>query len=45
MGSKMLTGSLMFFGPILVIIMVFVEPGGMDEANFAVAAQNALDNS
>lgn len=45
MGSKMLTGSLMFFGPILGIIMVFVEPGGMDEANFAVAAQNAIDNS
>ena len=41
----MLTGSLMFFGPILGIIMVFVEPGGMDEANFAVAAQNAIDNS
>ena len=30
MGSKMLAGSLMFFGPLLGIIMVFVEPGGTD---------------
>ena len=45
MGSKMLTGSMLVFGPLLGIIMVVVEPGGTDEAAFAVAAQKMLDNS
>jgi len=44
-GSKMLTGSMLVFGPLLGIIMMFVEPGGTDEAAFAVAAQKMLDNS
>jgi hypothetical protein len=41
----MLTGSMLVFGPLLGIIMVFVEPGGTDELKFAVAAQKMLDNS
>ena len=46
MGSKMLTGSMLVFGPILAIIMLFVEPGGTtEEESFAVIAQNLLDNS
>ena len=45
MGSKMLTGSMLVFGPLLGIIMLFVEPGGTDDAKFAVAAQKMLDNS
>ena len=46
MGSKMLTGSMLVFGPILAIIMLFVEPGGMeDEAAFSVIVQSLLDNS
>ena len=45
MGSKMLTGSLMFFGPLLGIIMVFVEPGSMSEAPFTDVAQTMADNS
>ncbi len=45
MGSKMLTGSMLVFGPLLGIIMMFVEPGGTDEAAFAVATQKMLDNS
>ena len=45
MGSKMLTGSMLVFGPLLGIIMVFVEPGGTDEDAFAVVAQTMLDNS
>ena len=45
MGSKMLTGSMLVFGPLLGIIMLFVEPGGTDEDKFAVAAQKMLDNS
>ncbi len=46
MGSKMLTGSLMVFGTILTIIMLFVEPGDITEGlTFEVIAQNLLDNS
>ena len=46
MGSKMLTGSMLVFGPILAIIMLFVEPGGTeDEAAFSVIVQSLLDNS
>ena len=45
MGSKMLTGSMLVFGPLLGFIMVFVEPGGTDQAQFAVAAQKMIDNS
>ena len=45
MGSKMLTGSMLVFGPLLGIIMLFVEPGGTDEDKFAVAAQKMLENS
>ena len=45
MGSKMLTGSMLGFGPILAIIMLFVEPGGTtDEESFNVMAQNLLDS-
>ena len=45
MGSKMLTGSMLVFGPILAIIMLFVEPGGTtDEESFNVMAQNLLDS-
>ena len=36
---------MLVFGPLLGIIMLFVEPGGTDEAKFAVAAQKMLDNS
>ena len=45
MGSKMLTGSLMFFGPLLGIIMVFLEPSSSDGETFAVAYQKMVDNS
>ena len=45
MGSKMLAGSMLVGGPLLAIIMAFVEPGSDDNANFAVAAQQLLDNS
>ena len=46
MGSKMLTGSMLVFGPILAIVMLFLEPGGTtEEENFSVIAQNLLDNS
>ena len=46
MGSKMLTGSMLVFGPILAIIMLAFEPGGVtEEASFSVIAQNLLDNS
>ena len=41
----MLTGSMLVFGPLLGFIMVFVEPGGTDQAQFAVAAQKMIDNS
>ena len=41
----MLTGSMLVFGPLLGIIMLFVEPGGTDEDKFAVAAQKMLENS
>ncbi|GIS64887.1 MAG: hypothetical protein CM1200mP3_11350 [Chloroflexota bacterium] len=45
MGSKMLTGSMLVFGPILAIIMLFFEPGGTtDEESFNVMAQNLLDS-
>ena len=45
MGSKMLTGSLMLGGMILGIIMVFVEPSVSETDNFAVSAQQLMDNS
>ena len=45
MASKMLIGSMLVFGPLLGIITVFVEPGSIDEATFAVQSQNMLDNS
>jgi len=46
MGSKMLTGSMLVIGPILAIIMLFLEPGGTtDEESFAIIAQNLQDNS
>lgn len=45
MGSKMLTGSLMLGGMILGIIMVFAEPSVSETDNFAVAAQQLIDNS
>ncbi len=45
MGSKMLTGSLMLGGMILGIIMVFVEPSVSETENFAVSAQQLIDNS
>ena len=46
MGSKMLTGSMLVIGPILAIIMLFLEPGGTtDEESFAFIAQNLQDNS
>ena len=45
MGSKMLTGSLMLGGMILGIIMVFVEPSVSETDNFAVSAQQLIDNS
>ena len=46
MGSKILTGSMLVFGPILAIIMLAFEPGGVtEEASFSVIAQNLLDNS
>ena len=46
MGSKMLTGSMLVIGPILAIIMLFLEPGGTtDSDTFAVAVQGLLDNS
>lgn len=44
-GSKMLTGSLMLGGMILGIIMVFVEPSVSETENFAVSAQQLIDNS
>ena len=43
MGSKMLTGSMLVGGPLLAIIMAFMEPG--DESSFAGTAQNLLENS
>lgn len=45
MGSKMLTGSLMLGGMILGIIMVFVEPSVSETDNYAVSAQQLIDNS
>ena len=46
MGSKMLTGSMLVIGPILAIIMLFIEPGGTtDEASFSDTAQNLLDSA
>ena len=45
MGSKMLTGSLMLGGMILGIIMVFVEPSVSETDNYAVSAQQLMDNS
>tara|TARA_A100001037_G_scaffold232865_1_gene211364 strand:+ start:157 stop:798 length:642 start_codon:yes stop_codon:yes gene_type:complete len=46
MGSKMLTGYMLVIGPILAIIMLFLEPGGTtDEESFAIIAQNLQDNS
>ena len=45
MGSKMLTGSLMLGGMILGIIMVFIEPSVSETENFAVSAQQLIDNS
>ena len=46
MGSKMLTGSMLIIGPILAIIMLFIEPGGTtDEASFSDTAQNLLDSA
>ena len=43
MGSKMLTGSMLVIGPILAIIMLFLEPGGTtEEASFSETAQNLL---
>ena len=43
--SKKLIGSLMLFGPLLGIAMVFVEPGGMSEVSFAERAQTMADNA
>ena len=46
MGSKMLTGSMLIIGPILAIIMLFIEPGGTtDEASFSDTAQNLLNSA
>ena len=45
MGSKMLTGSLMLGGMILGIIMVFVKPSVSETDNYAVSAQQLMDNS
>ena len=46
MESKMLTGSMLVIGPILAIIMLFIEPGGTtDEASFSDTAQNLLDSA
>ena len=46
MGSKMLTGSMLVIGPILAIIMLFIEPRGTtDEASFSDTAQNLLDSA
>tara|TARA_B110000116_G_C16709660_1_gene523834 strand:- start:390 stop:1046 length:657 start_codon:yes stop_codon:yes gene_type:complete len=43
MGSKMLTGSMLVIGPILAIIMLFIEPGGTTEsASFSDTAKNLL---
>jgi hypothetical protein len=44
MGSKMLTGSMLVFGPLLGIILVLVGPGDRDENTFAVTAQKILEN-
>ena len=46
MGSKMLTGSMLVIGPILAIIMLFLEPGGTtEEASFSETAQNLLGST
>ena len=46
MGSKILTGWMLVIGPILAVIMLFIEPGGTtEEASFSQTAQNLLEST
>ena len=45
MGPKMLTGSMLVGGPLLGIIMVFLEPAVGEDVSFVVADQQVLENS
>ena len=46
MGSKILTGWMLVIGPILAVIMLFIEPGGTtEEASFSQTAQHLLEST